>query len=210
MHTKGSDKMLAEISEKLSKYLVKKDVVELERQEVYTYGFNLIISTGFSVVTVLLISSLLINFFAGVAFLVVMMSIRFFCGGYHCSMYLKCWLVTNGIAFFTFLVIRIIPQNSFLVSAVMLIISLLSAAFIFVCSPVENSNNPHSEKTRQKNKHISYVFTAIYLAFEIFGFIFFRQTNIFTLFSAISAALAVVAILLLAEIVKRRCKYGNS
>ena len=138
------------------------------------------------------------------------MSIRFFCGGYHCSTYLNCWLVTNGIAFCAFLAIRLIPQNSLLVSAIMLIISVLSAVCIFVCSPVENSNNPHSEKTKQKNKRISYVFAAIYLVFVIFGFIFFRQTNMFTLFSAISTALAVVAILLLTEIVKRRCKYGNS
>lgn len=202
--------MLSEISEKLSGYLVKKDVVELKRQEVYTYGFNLIISTGFSVATVLIISSLLVNFFAGVAFLVTMMSIRFFCGGYHCSTYLNCWIVTNGIAFLAFLAIRLTPQNSLWVSVTMLIISVLSAICIFICSPVENSNNPHSEKTKQKNKHISYVFTSIYLFVVVLGFIFFRQTNNFTLFSAISTALAVVAILLITEIVKRRCKHGNS
>lgn len=190
----------------MSGYLVRKNVVDNERSEVYTYGFMLIFSTAFSVITVLVIAALFGNLFFGALFLAVMMFLRFFCGGYHCSTYLNCWLCTNFIAACVFFIIKLLPLSNLTVNLLVLCFGVAAAIYIFINSPIENSNNPLNDKKRLKNKHISRVLTVVFASTVTIGFIFFRCLAVFSYFTAISAALVVVSILMITEKVNWKWK----
>ena len=196
--------MLNSISERMSRYLVRINVVNEENVEVYTYGFMLIFSTAFSVLTVLIIAALFGNLFFGILFLAVMMFLRFFCGGYHCSTYFNCWLCTNSIAACVFFSIKLLPLKNLTVNLFVLCFGVAAAIYIYINSPIENLNNPLNDRKRLKNRRISRVLTVIFVSVLFVGFIFFRYSASFSYFTAISAALVVVAVLMITEKVNWR------
>ncbi len=202
--------MLNLISEKLTSYLIKKDVVASDYAEVYIYGFMLLLSTMFSSLTVLLLSAIICNIFVGFIFLTVMMMLRFFCGGYHCSTYLNCWICTNAISAATFLIIRLLPKENFYINLMILIFAVMSAVYIIINSPMEHENNPQSARQRKKNKRISRIFSVISATLVTVGFVLFNTSTLFIYFTSVSAALIVVALLMKTEKIHRRCNNGHS
>ena len=202
--------MLNTISEKLTSYLIKKDVVTSDYAEFYIYGFMLLLSTTFSSLTVLLLSAIICNIFVGFIFLTVMMMLRFFCGGYHCTTYFNCWICTNAISAATFLIIRFLPIENFYINCAVLIFAVLSAVYIFINSPIEHENNPQSATQRKKNKRISRIFSIISATLVTTGFIFLNTNTWFIYFTSVSAALIVVALLMITEKIHRRCNNGYS
>lgn len=197
--------LLSLVAERISDCLVTKNVVQSEYREVYTYGLSLILSTAFSIFTVLILAILLNNILSGILFVSIMMMIRFFCGGYHCKTYFSCWLCTNMIACAVFLAIRFLPKSSIYVNLAMCVVTLLCAVFIFVFSPIENSNNPLSKAKRKKNMIISRAITVCVAVLNFAGIVIFASSENTMYFMSVTSAMAVVAILMLIEIIKRRC-----
>ncbi len=202
--------MLNRISEGLTTYLVRKDIVSSDYAEVYTYGFMLMISTVFSSLTVLLLSALICNILIGAIFLAVMMMLRFFCGGYHCSTYFNCWLCTNSISAIVFLIIRLLPAGNLFISFITLVLAVVSAIYIIINSPIEHKNNPQSAKQRKKNKRISRVLATASGLLVAVGFVFFGTNKIFIYFTAVSAALIIDALLMITEKINGRCSNEHS
>lgn len=88
--------MLYSISSIITKYFFKKNIITNSDQEVFTYGCQLIISSFCSISSILLLS-FFINITYGILFLLFFFPIRLFCGGFHASSYIKCFLCTNTI-----------------------------------------------------------------------------------------------------------------
>lgn len=66
-----------------------------EEDETYIYGFCLLYSTCFIILSILIISSLLGNVLHGVTFCITFISIRRYCGGYHAKTYSDCFIKSN-------------------------------------------------------------------------------------------------------------------
>lgn len=63
---------------------------EVERRDIYKYGINILLS-DLSNLLVIIIPSLIMNrLLEGVVFLITFISIRRYCGGYHCSSCIRC------------------------------------------------------------------------------------------------------------------------
>ena len=92
--------MLYSISSIITKYFFKKNIITNSDQEVFTYGCQLIISSFCSISSILLLS-FFINITYGILFLLFFFPIRLFCGGFHASSYIKCFLCTNTIFIMT-------------------------------------------------------------------------------------------------------------
>ena len=92
--------MLYNISSMITKYFFKKNIITNSDQEVFIYGCQLIISSFCSISSILLLS-FFINITYGILFLLFFFPIRLFCGGFHASSYIKCFLCTNTIFIMT-------------------------------------------------------------------------------------------------------------
>lgn len=77
------------IAKKLSKLLKEADIIK-DDQEIYEYGFELVLSFITGCALILCISLIVNRFLEGIFFLAAFISIRSFTGGYHATSHLKC------------------------------------------------------------------------------------------------------------------------
>ena len=88
--------MIAQIAETVSAFFYSMDVIEEEEKGKSRYGIEIIISTiiGFSVI---IISGILLSKTnLAIAYLICIVPIRMYTGGYHAKTYFK-WLNIDGI-----------------------------------------------------------------------------------------------------------------
>ena len=74
----------------LTDKLCRRGVVEEQKRPVFIYGFELLMSTLSSMVSIFIFSLLLGAPYASLCFFVAFMGLRFFAGGYHAPTYRLC------------------------------------------------------------------------------------------------------------------------
>ena len=134
------------LANKVTRYMVKNNIIFDE--DVYLYGFAIILNYALGCFTILLISFWLGKFAEGILYILFFGYIREYAGGYHASSYLACYLsfvFLYGVGLFMVnLNIQVLELIGF-ISAILL---------IFLC-PVEHPNKPLSkneiEVYREKN-----------------------------------------------------------
>lgn len=151
--------MLLKISELLTKYLIKKNIVPYRKTEVFIYGFQLTLSTLASMFTIIFITAF-INITYGLIFLVFFMPIRFCAGGYHAPTYCKCFLYTNSVFVFDLLITNIVYSYNLL--PYYMIIIVICVLYLWLNTPCLNNNNPLSESYIRKNKLNSHKILVLY------------------------------------------------
>lgn len=150
--------MLLKISEYVTNSFVNKKIINSDSADIYIYGFQLTFSTLFSIITILLISSL-INFLFGIIFLCFFMPLRFCAGGYHSKTYWNCFILTN-LSFILVLFVSALSSAHYIYS-IFFLVCLLSLWFK---APCINKNNPLSDKYIKKNR----IYTRIILTIDFF------------------------------------------
>lgn len=147
--------MYKKIALKASHTLIRLNIVKKSEIDVYTYGFELLISTFMSV-TVILFLSIFFNAFKDTCyFLIGFIVTRLICGGFHAKKNLTCFLTTLfNYAFFLFVVLSL---NKDFENYIMLVGTIVSCSFILFFSPCANQNNPMSEYRKKQNKKYGFV-----------------------------------------------------
>ncbi len=132
--------MLLKISEYVTNSFVNKKIINSNSADIYIYGFQLTLSTLFSIITIILISSL-INFLFGIIFCSFFMPLRFCAGGYHSKTYWNCFILTNLSFMFVLFV------STFYLPLIIYIFNIfLSLLFsLWFKAPCINKNNPLSD-----------------------------------------------------------------
>ena len=106
--------MLNKVAYKIAKKIV--ECSDADKEEIYIYGLELIISTFFGLVSILLISCLLSRFTSGLVFISVFVPLRLFTGGFHAATYTRCFVISN-ISYASSVVAerinRLLPENAF-------------------------------------------------------------------------------------------------
>ena len=141
--------MLYNISSMITKYFFKKKYNYVNSdQEVFIYGCQLIISSFCSISSILLLS-FFINITYGILFLLFFFPIRLFCGGFHASSYIKCFLCTNTIFIMTlFCSLSLVDCNKYILVG----ICCYFFYYILTNAPIIHANNPLSESEARRNK----------------------------------------------------------
>lgn len=140
--------MLYNISSMITKYFFKKNIITNSDQEVFIYGCQLIISSFCSISSILLLS-FFINITYGILFLLFFFPIRLFCGGFHASSYIKCFLCTNTIFIMTlFCSLSLVDCNKYILVG----ICCYFFYYILTNAPIIHPNNPLSESEARRNK----------------------------------------------------------
>lgn len=151
--------------------LIRHRVIEKNQKDIYYYGFELMISTSFAIISILLMSFFLQKSEISIVFLLCFISIRLFSGGFHADTYGKCFLLTNSL----FLICCILVSAYGLLSQkCWMVLLLISAIYIWRNAPVEHVQNPLNPDKIKKNKRnthkvIVVVFICIMLAY-LLGF----------------------------------------
>ncbi len=197
--------MLENIANHLTNLLIKHKATDEENYEIIKYGIMLIISTANCIISILFIS-LIANFFLeGVIFLLLFMTLRTKCGGYHCSSYLRCWLFTNLI----FIIYLALIKYTYFDDNYIVILILISFSIftVYKFAPVINKNNPKTKKQIEKKKVVARVTIVIYSALIIIFLLMFGNIILYYAYSAVLAICMVISLMYYEFLVDWRCRH---
>ena len=150
--------MLEQIALKLTAYMIKHEAVPAEDEDIYVYGWSLILSHTASLSTMLLAAALTGELLGALVFMAFMFVLRPYAGGYHADSYLKCFVLSVG-GFGVALLIALFFPVYFL--DWLLILLPVAAVTTFVFAPVGHPNKPLTAQRKQKNKKISRTVVAV-------------------------------------------------
>ena len=147
--------MLNKISNRLAQSLIKSMRDVRYYQEVYVYGFELVISTLVCWTTIMITSLLLSNVVSGVVFIATFSTLRIFAGGYHAESYLKCFIISNLFYIVLMMVMRILSGMNVWI---WLSLFLICCGYILKRAPIINPNQPISvRKIKMCQRNIKWV-----------------------------------------------------
>lgn len=155
---------------KTTKYYVKKSIISESKQDVYSYGFEILISnlvyTLIFIITAIITDTLLESAFFWFGFYIL----RTICGGYHAKSYLMCHILFffNHVLFIFFL--------KFLSGEVLLLPQILitvSSFIVLIIGPVAHPNKPFIKGEKKRFRKISFCYAILLIViFSIFVLFF--------------------------------------
>ncbi|MDQ5984257.1 MAG: Accessory gene regulator protein B [Eubacteriales bacterium SKADARSKE-1] len=149
--------MLNQVSKKMSHFLRKEGIIEEKLIDVYTYGFELILSSFLAVSVVLFIGFFLHCLIESILFLTCIITLRLHTGGYHANTYVGC--NTLLIASFLLCIYAYAIMGSFKIFwSVQIILMLINFIIVFVFLPIENKPLRKSEKSKYKKISLAMLF----------------------------------------------------
>lgn len=126
------------IIDNFANFLVKNNVIEEERKEIYTYGLNQLIVYFYNFITIVVIGLLFKMLWQAMAFTLFYMIIRPYAGGYHARTPKMCYILSLLVIIIVLFSIKVIPFNII----INLIMYIFSSVIILKLSPVEDENKP--------------------------------------------------------------------
>lgn len=158
--------MLNKVAGKLAKKLA--ECSDADKEEIYIYGLELIISTFFGLISILILSCLLSRFISGLVFVFVFVPLRLFTGGYHAATYSKCFVISN----ISYLIVLFVRDITLEVIPIWIWSFLLigMCCYIIKNAPIINSAQPINESKQKRNQKMAkFILTAdivwiVYLA----------------------------------------------
>ena len=182
-----------------TEYLIKNNIIEEKRREIYAYGLNQLIVYLYNFLTVIIVGWIFGMVWQSIAFTVFYMMIRPYAGGYHARTPKMCYVFSLIMIIAVLFLIKIIPLNGLLY----LLIYAFSSIVIFKLSPVEDENKPLDDIERvvfRKRAIKSHIILS--LCCLIFWFVGLKELS-----PCVVLALFVLSIMLvLGEIKNRRLK----
>ena len=134
-----------------------------ENKEIISYGLTRFCDLVTSLLFAIVCAGLMGDFFVGIFFEVVYMSLRSFAGGYHADTKRKCLFLTYVTTFSCIILIFIVPINR----PVMSIMMILFDGIIYYYAPVQSENKPldsiERRIYRKKSIQIAMMETGLYV-----------------------------------------------
>lgn len=128
--------------------LLKWNIIPKEFEDIYIYGFELLLSFISSTLIIIVTGALLHKTISSFVFLLVFISVRRFTGGFHANTYLKCKIIT--VATYLLVLFFSVYLNATLWSFILL--GIIGSLIIFKWGPIENPNKPLTKEDKHKHK----------------------------------------------------------
>ena len=146
---------------KVSTLLAKKLAENLgeEKEEIYIYGFELIISTFLGLASIMLFSGFMSEVLSGIVFFLVFIPLRLFAGGYHATTYGKCFIISN-LSYMIILFLKNITWEIVPIEAWFVILIAMSF-YIAKHAPVLNASQPINEYKQNRSRKIAMVILSL-------------------------------------------------
>lgn len=144
-------KMIHNQASRLASRLVNNKIIESTSHDVYTYGFELILSGAVNILLMAIVSIAFRRYYDWILFLVAFILLRTTAGGYHAKSHIGCIMV-GTIAFALLLAASRLQINW---TIFILVTSIISLVLILIFSPVEAHNKKLNEERKAKNRKVS-------------------------------------------------------
>lgn len=151
--------MLGVISRKISACFARKGIISIKDIEVYSYGFEILISEiiGWSIIAILMI--ILHKYYETLVFFVTYTLIRIHAGGYHANSHLKCFILFS-ISYVTIMLVgELMPVD--IHSMCVIGIAIINVIIIYMLAPIEHRNNVHSDKVVERKRKYSLIYAVV-------------------------------------------------
>lgn len=174
------------LAKSITSKLIEYGSVDEEEHEEYAYALTLIITIIVTDITTMAIGFVMGMFWECVGFCFIYKVLRKYCGGYHFSTSLKCYLSTCVMCPAALLMIRYCSDSLWLLSNIWVV----SAVALLILSPVEAENKPLDEK---EQKVFGIVARIIVLVLCMCYFIF-TMIKFFTVLKTMTVSIAFVSL----------------
>lgn len=192
--------MISKFSELLVKYFLKQSNITDDEQDLYQYGFFVLLSQILYFIVTCIMGALFGIFFESIIFYVAFQFIRRYAGGYHASTETRCEIMSTLSILACIVVIRLSKTYDF--QFALLILSTVSVLCIAVLCPLDTPEKPLSEKEFKYFRKISWlILSAISLVTLISYFVQLKWLQIF--FAPCCLSLILESLLLTAGKVKK-------
>jgi len=157
--------LIEKLASRIARFFATKQIYSENEVAAYKYGFELLLSTVFTLVCVLAISIVLRNTWGAVLFFAAFIPLRVTAGGYHANHHWSC-MTTMCITFFCFSLTQklLLPAHvpHFSIAA-----TLVACPIIWKLSPVAATNKPISEAKKNRKREQSLVIASVTIALLI-------------------------------------------
>lgn len=191
--------MLKSIAEDITVALASNDIIKTEDMETYIYGLELLVPKVILYTCILIVSIITNTFGISFIFVLMLMSIRRYAGGFHCRTAETCII-------FSFLIYLLVLLGYGFVQCIPQIVcgflSAISAIIIMIFAPVEDVNRPLDEAEKIQYRLKAMISLTIILLVELAALIFSIRHLAYVSACSLTAN---AALILLSQI--RRCKY---
>lgn len=147
-----SERIMSTLSEGITNFFIKKNIVKKEEENIYKYGFELLLSAILSFIIMIVIGLIAGKIIESLIFYVCFILVRTYTGGYHAKTHLKCKIAFAGAQVVALLMTEILFRVSILYSIIDVAICLILVARF---APIENKNKKIDNPL--KMKRISFV-----------------------------------------------------
>lgn len=188
------------LAKRLSGGFANKGIISREDIDVYTYGFELMISTAANILIVIAVSIVFSFPLAWLFFLTAFIPLRVTAGGLHAKTHLGCGLIFS-IAYGLFMLTALF-FGAFFTPLVLVVISAACMITVILLSPVPSTNKPLEAGQAEVNRKRSLVIAAAGLVITALSFIAgpeLRMIFAFFVLGQFGAALS----LIIAKIVRK-------
>lgn len=142
--------MLKQVSEDIVFRMIRWRILDIRKQELYTYSMEVILLNGsifLSMLGISLLTKTLVHF---IFFIAIFCPIRMLAGGYHAKTVGQCFLLSNGI-FIISILIRYLLLN-FKWESAWVMLGLFFILRMFITGPIERKEINVSEKIYSRHK----------------------------------------------------------
>lgn len=151
---------MQQLANVLAEMLVREQVINKQDKVIYAYGLQLLLTSGLTTIVILIIGCWTHQLLETICFLMALISLRHYTGGYHASSYLKCFLLSNSIYLGMLLSKHFIPYEDF--QQMMIVGSLLTSAYIFYIGSINSQKNPKTEAEMTYRKRVARCLTLLF------------------------------------------------
>lgn len=183
------------LANSIANFYVRKKIIDVEYEEVYQYGLELILNDVVTFSLILITAHFLWNVKFAIVFLLVFCITRVFCGGFHASKtYIcRCTMLLTFCCVST--IAKYLQKNNLLTLIMILLIQFL---VLIKLIPVKHPNKSLTKKEKQKNKKrgiISYIcfsvvsITAFWIGYLVYSYLIALSLSAVTVLAIIGKIL---------------------
>ncbi len=162
--------MISKLASKVVKKLIDNSAVADTEQELYVYGFFILISQILYFTLTIMFGILLDVVLESVIFYVAFQFIRRYAGGIHASSELKCEIATTISIFLCLLCTKLCETNN--IQTPILVLTIIAAISIFVLCPLDTPEKPLTQEEYKYFRKISWVILLLIMLTICIGWYF--------------------------------------
>lgn len=151
--------MISKLSNSISEKLCYANVIPTEDQELYSYGFFLLLSRGFFFVVSVIFGALFQTIWESVIFYGLFSLLRGYSGGVHASAESVCMFFTTVLLLLASAFLHLMETSGCVTIAVVMLS--VGGTAVFLLSPLDSEEKPLNSSERQYYRRISRFITAV-------------------------------------------------